>query len=52
MAHCDPETDDPGFYQAGLSVVIPVSLTNLWNRVQKGEISIENAEKEFIYGGD
>ena len=52
LAHCDPEADDPGFYQAGLSIVTPASLTNLWGRLQAGEISVKQAEKQLVYGGE
>ena len=48
LAHCDPEADDPKFYQAGLVIVTPVSSINLWKRVQKGEKSVEEAEQDFI----
>jgi hypothetical protein len=48
LAHCDPGADDPGFYQAGLAIVTPASLTNLWKRVRDKELSVEEAEKELI----
>jgi hypothetical protein len=52
LAHCDPDADDPGFYQAGLSIVTPASLTNLWKRVHKGEISRKAAEEEMVANGE
>ena len=48
LPHCDPDADDPGFHQAGLAILTPVSLSNLWKKVRKGEISREEAEKEFV----
>ena len=48
MAHCDPGAKDPKFYQAGLAIVTPISLTNLWKRVQEGKITVEAAEEELI----
>lgn len=48
LAHCDPGADNPRFYQAGLAIVTPVSLTNLWRRVQEGRTTVEAAEKELI----
>ena len=48
LAHCDPEADDPKFYQAGLAVVTPASLTNLWARVQSGKIMVDEAERELV----
>ena len=44
----DPESDDPEFYQAGLAIVTPASLTNLWKRVRDGKISAEEAERQFV----
>ena len=52
LAHCDPDADNPGFYQAGLSIVTPISLTNLWKRVRKGEISQRAAEEEMVANGE
>jgi hypothetical protein len=52
LAHCDPGADDPKFYQAGLAIVTPASLTNLWKRVQKGEISASKAERELVANED
>jgi hypothetical protein len=48
LAQWDPESDDPEFYQAGLAIVTPASLTNLWKRVQDGKISAEEAERQFV----
>lgn len=48
LVRCDPCADDPGYYQAGLAILTPPSLNNLWKRVQKGEISVEDAEREFV----
>jgi len=48
LAHCNPQADDPGFYQGGLAVVTPYSLTNLWKRVLQGEESVEGAELELV----
>ena len=47
LAHCDPEADDPEFYQAGLSIVTPASLTNLWKKLRKGKLSVSEVEREL-----
>ena len=48
LAHYDPGANNPKFYQAGLAIVTPISLTNLWKRVQEGKVTVEAAEKEPI----
>lgn len=50
LAHCDPEAEGSGFYQAGLAIVTPPSLTDLWRRIQKGELSAEQAEQVLVAG--
>ena len=47
LAHCDPGADSLGFYQAGLAIVTPASLTNLWKRVWDKKILVE-VEQELI----
>jgi hypothetical protein len=48
LAHCAPEASDPGYYQAGLAIVTPISVTNAWKRVRDGKISAEQAEIELV----
>jgi hypothetical protein len=48
LAHCKPGADDPEFYQAGLAIVTPASVTGLWKRVRKGEISTKEAERILV----
>jgi hypothetical protein len=47
LAHCDPGADNLGFYQAGLTIATPASLTNLWKRVWDKKILVE-VEQELI----
>jgi len=52
LAHCNPLADNPRFYQCGLAVVTPQSLTSIWKKVLQGVDSVEKAELALVKEGE